>query len=151
MTITSGVHIPQLTEFAQKNHLRLPEDYRDFLVRFDGGAPHPKASWVATLKDYVLVDYLFGITRSRPLNLQFWLDEYRDEMPPGFLIVGKDPGGAFFILDAGEAQTGVYLWDHQHRYPGSSEEDGNTFLLAGAFSTWINSLCELPDANTDKA
>ena len=53
-----------------------------------------------------------------------------------------------FILGTTVDLKGIYLWDHQHRYTGSSEENGNTFFIAETFSEWIQSLRELPLEST---
>ena len=143
---TSGVNFSDaaLRAFELNNDLNLPGDYRDFLVRHNGRCPSPNACWVAGIKDFVLVDELYGITRDDKSDLQFWIEEYGDEMPKGSVIVGGDPGGAMFILGTLAGSKGVYLWDHQHRYTGSSEENGNTFFIAETFTTWIQTLQELP-------
>lgn len=126
--------------FESRNHLKLPADYRRFLLKSNGGRPKPNRSTIPDMKEPVLVDVLYGITTKRGLGLQIWLDEYRDEMPPEFLVIGADPGGAFFILGPKGPDGGVYLWDHQHRYAGSSADDGNTFQLAPSFTAWLKSL-----------
>jgi hypothetical protein len=133
-----------LKAFEANNALNLPLDYRDFLVGHNGGCPSPNACWVEDIDDFVLVDELYGIAREDASDLQFWIEEYGDEMPEGSVIVGGDPGGAMFILGTTVGFSGIYLWDHQHRYLGSSEESGNTFFIAETFSTWIHALQEVP-------
>ncbi len=66
-------------------------------------------------------------------------------MPPGFLLIGCDPGGAFLVMatlgkDAGK----VYLWDHQHTSLQSSHER-NSYPLADSFTEFTTSL-KSPDA-----
>jgi hypothetical protein len=73
-------------------------------------------------------------------DLQECIDEFRDEMPKGALIIGSDPGAAMFILGTSPPLVGVYFWDHQHRFTGSSEESGNTFKLAPTFTAWLEKL-----------
>lgn len=133
-----------LEAFEANNALKLPLDYRHFLGANNGGCPSPNACWVEDIDDFVLVDVLYGIARDESSDLQFWIEEYGDEMPKGSVIVGGDPGGAMFILGTTVDFSGIYLWDHQHRYAGSSEENGNTFFIADTFSTWIQTLQELP-------
>jgi hypothetical protein len=139
-----------LKAFEVDNALSLPLDYRDFLGSHNGGCPSPNACWVDDIGDFVLVDELYGIARDDASDLQFWIEEYGDEMPEGSVIVGGDPGGAMFILGTTVDFSGIYFWDHQHWYAGSSEENGNTFFIAETFSTWIQTLQELPRESTGK-
>lgn len=88
----------------------------------------------------MLVDCLFGLTGVRGLSLDAWMAEFREEVPSGFLIIGGDPGGGFFILDTQPGRGGVYYWDHQHFFHESSKEEGKTFLLAESFASWLDSL-----------
>jgi hypothetical protein len=132
----------QVTAFERKNGLMLPADYRKFLLRHNGGRPAPDGSWIPKLRKGILVGDLLGITEGQKLSLQYVLDEYRVEIPDGCLIIGYDPGAAMFILGTRPPVTGVYFWDHQHRFPGSSTEEGNTYWLADSFQEWIEALRE---------
>lgn len=134
----------ELKAFELDNAINLPSDYRDFLRCHNGGCPSPNACWVDDIDDFVLVSELYGISLGGSSDLQLWISEYGEEMPEKSVVIGEDPGGAMFILGTTPDFKGVYLWDHQHRYTGSSEENGNTFLLAETFSAWLRTLRELP-------
>jgi hypothetical protein len=130
----------QIQAFERRNCLTLPADYRQFLLSHNGGMPRPSCSWIPTIRKEVIVDVLYGIADSKDLDLQECIDEFRDEMPKGALIIGSDPGAAMFILGTSPPLVGVYFWDHQHRFTGSSEESGNTFKLAPTFTAWLEKL-----------
>jgi hypothetical protein len=89
-----GLRVEALTAFALRNCLMLPQDYKQFLIENNGGTVVPAAGcYVRGLEETVTVSAFFGLTGRRGLDLQRWLDEYRDEMPEGFLIIAGDPGG----------------------------------------------------------
>ena len=134
----------QIAAFEQKYRLTLAPDYREFLLRHNGGCPQPDACWIPDQEEFVLVSALYGLGRPEELDLAFWHAEFGDEMPADFVILGEDPGGAMFIFGPGEENTGVFFWDHQHNFADSSEDAGNTYFLAETFTAWLDSLRELP-------
>jgi hypothetical protein len=140
----------QLSAFEARHSLSLPDDYRRFLLHHNGGVPQPAGVHVSQLKTEVLVD-VFALTSRQGLSLDEWIAEFEGEIPTGFLIIAGDPGGAFFILGTQGEERGVYLWDHQHRYPGSSEEEGNTFFLSDSFTSWIESFHEMSRRDDDES
>ena len=125
--------------FECHNRLTLPDDYRRFLLKHNGGVLDPAACLVKGPDQEVLVQTLLGLERSRDFDLHHWLEEYRDDMPPGFLIVAIG-APALFILSTAGPDVGVHCWDHAHAFDGSSEEDGNTFPVAASFTEFMDSL-----------
>jgi SMI1/KNR4 family protein SUKH-1 len=134
----------RIRAFEQRNGLTLPEDYRQFLLRHNGGRPEPAGSVIPELKEPILVGDFFGLTEDGSLSLQSYLDEYRDEMPDGWMVIATDPGAAFFVLGTRPPHVGVYFWDHQHFFSSSSEEE-NAYRLADSFQSWIDSLREFEE------
>lgn len=131
--------------FAERNEVDLPEDYRRFLIAYNGGRPKSNRCEVSIVNEAIIVDLLFGLTESRGCDIETFNAEYRDQLAPGFTIVGSDPGGAFFILGTTPPNVGVFFWDHQHFFDKSSDENGNTYLIAESFTEWIESLRDSAD------
>jgi len=138
-----GVVQRDVGAFKQRNNLKLPVDYEQFLVQHNGGLLPPVSCFVPGPNQDVLVAVLFGVNLARDFDLDGWLDEYRDEMLPGFLILGAGAGTMLFILGTDGADAGVYCWDHAHAPEGSSEADGNTFRVADTFTEFLNALTPL--------
>jgi len=130
--------------FAKRHDIQLPDDYRDFLTQYNGGQPKPNYCEITMPQGGAIVDVLFGFTETSGCNIDDTNDEYRDDLPPGFVIIGGDPGGAFYILGTIAPDAGIYFWDHQHFLDGSSEEDGNTYFIIQSFTDWLESLREMP-------
>lgn len=129
-----------IEEFERRNDLPLAKDYRRFLIEHNGGLLEQAACFVKGPNQEVLVQTLLGVGRTRDFDLQGWLEEYRAEMPPGFLVVAVGAGTMLFILGTGAAGAGVYCWDHAHAFEGSSEESGNTYEVAATFTEFLDSL-----------
>ncbi len=122
-----------LAEYEAQRSIELPADYRQFLIKYNGGVPSKGALVLEECGISVKLDVLYGIQDERGLDMRFATEEWKDEMPEGFIVIGGDPGGAMFILGT-SSEPGIYYWDHQHSLPGSSEELGNTFYLAATFT-----------------
>lgn len=97
----------------------LPADYRRFLARYNGGRPVPGGfdiRWanpaLGAAHTSTEVGFFFSLDGSEPRVL----DEYRqygDELPPGYLAIGADPGGDTILVGLeGEQRGGVYYAIH---------------------------------------
>lgn len=121
-------------DFERANGIRLPESYRRFLLRHNGGAPLPDRievpGWHGGFTGF---NVFFGIDGDD--DLQGNLDAYGDRLPPGFLPIGDDPGGSLFCLalSGGPREGQIYFWDHEDELDeeGDSRRDmGNMYRVA---------------------
>lgn len=139
-TSFGGIDASRIEAFEARNNLALPNDYKDFLITDNGGQLFPLGCRVSSINQNVLVEILLGVDQEREFDLQGWLDEYSREMPPGFLVFALGAGSMLFTLGTQGTDSGVYLWDHAHRFAGSSEETGNTYKLATTFTEFLDLL-----------
>ena len=129
----------RLAQFERDTGLSLPDDYRAFLLKHNGGTPVDARFEIPALREDALVGVFYGVDYP-DADLAEELEQWGDEMPPGFLLIGHDPGGAFLVMGtAGEHAGGVYFWDHQHRALRSTAAE-NTYPLAGSFAAFTASL-----------
>jgi hypothetical protein len=118
----------------------LPEAYRRFMLKFNGGRPEPASfnvpGWPG--KRSLVGDFLQ--IRAEPYNLDEYIDEYRDRLPNELIPIAHDPGGnAICIAVSGEHRGTVYYWDSSNDW-GLWEETGTIFLLSNDFDTFVESL-----------
>ena len=127
-----------IADFEREHQISLPDDYREFLQRTNGG----------TLQDAVLkperpgdllIDCLFGINDKDELSLNFWNNEFEGEIPENSVIVGSDAGGGFLLICMEEGLEGVYYYDHSYLFPTSSDSE-NTYLISQSFSELLTKL-----------
>jgi hypothetical protein len=111
----------------------LTSDYRVFLLQDNGG--HPQAGYCKLLSPpvVIIVDVLFGVGLNRDFDLEYWREEYEDEIPSGYAIIGSDVYGNFLVLNMADVSTGVLLWDHLRLF-GTSSDDMNVYRVAGTFT-----------------
>ena len=116
--------------FEEKYHVQIPNRYKSFLTETNG------AIWddgicvsIPDISECIHVDALFGIGgENKWLNMDYWLAQYGDELPPGTVIIGSDVlEGFILILNLPEA-SGVYYWDDKLNLAESSTESNCYYL-----------------------
>jgi hypothetical protein len=108
----------QLHRFEEKYGLRLPEDYRQFLLRHNGGDPHPKNTIdfkegrKLTSGD---VQFIYGIHDGEYwASLEWHLQCYQGRIiQDGLPIAGDSAGNQYVLVIRGERAGQVYFWDHE--------------------------------------
>jgi hypothetical protein len=127
--------------FERQSGLALPQDYKDFLLQWNGGRPSqtifnvPKWDGKGSA-----LHFLFGIHSGKHNNLARWFDELRDRLPDGFLAIGVDMGANFVCLGtSGEFAGEVWYWDSSNRYALC---DGTMFKVANRLEAFLNQLRE---------
>jgi len=127
----------------KKIGFKLPVDYALFLENNNGGViEHYQTFFVKELGQDVILDVLFGIEREhRGLDLSFWFDEKKDDLPEKSLVIGKDPGGNFILLVNSKDNKGIYYWGANGFFlTATSTEEKNTYLIDFSFTKFINEL-----------
>lgn len=122
-----------VVDFEKKYNLVLPEDYKIFLLTHNIYITKENTSiFVDSLKAELEVDSLFGFDEAREwLDVNFWMDQYQDELPSGSVIIGCDIlKGLFVILGNG---SGIYYWDDSLHFNNSTPES-NAYYVCSNFT-----------------
>jgi hypothetical protein len=137
-----------IQDFEQKIGTSLPPEYRNFLLKYNGGRPtlyifpETKDLYPLALSD------LFGLNTEKDYdNLLHKIDIYDGRIHPSFISIGDDPGGDQFVLGIrGKFKGKVYYWDHNSELENDefteNELPENMYLLADSFDEFIDKLEE---------
>ena len=106
--------------------LGLPAEYVQFLATLNGGKCRQDRSIRLSNGTEVLCDCLFGFGLEPGLDFQFWQKELADDLPKDCVVIGSDPGGAFFLLMKECGAWKLMYYDHAHGIPSSNDEE-NTY------------------------
>jgi SMI1 / KNR4 family (SUKH-1) len=158
-----------LAKFESLINMRLPDEYRTFLMEINGGRPTSKerpdsyamvdVDWERRepqqTDDRAIVDYLFVVEdwsnvfeddRSEALTLfgayETFVIEQR-ALPYGIIPIGGDPGGSLFLLDVTEGRSGTILfWARGWYDPEQKQKDPyhNIGFIAPTFSEFLNTI-----------
>lgn len=125
--------------------IALPDDYRRFMLTFNGGYPYPNVFAHQTpMDEYPLAG---GRTFLDPLFdwamiESEWRDRtiYGDALPPGHLMIGGDPGGLLVLMTLGADDFGAVVTWVARGGPWGSERNTRTWPLAASFTGFIEQL-----------
>jgi len=118
--------------------IKLPTDYRQFLLANNGGLPEECIFDIPNLGQSSLVFY--GVhTGEEHSDFLLACMAYRNRLPGNSFPVGFDPGGNLICLVAEDKHDwALYFWDHER--DNSPPELSKMYRLADSFSDFIDSL-----------
>ncbi len=140
-----------LTEIEKKINHKLPKEYKEFMLQYNGGAAFPNAfkiQWSgqegAEEDDEGQLAYIFSIHDGPNSNFLKNYITYNGRIPRDTIAIASDPCGNAILLGTGESNEGkVYFWDHNYEIDEEEEEEPdyrNVGLIANSFNEFIDSL-----------
>jgi hypothetical protein len=149
INVTIRDSFPQVDEariraFERALGISLPHDYRQFLLRSNGGRPDP-AEFAITgepLNPSGTIHYFFGIHDGPNYNLGRKYAVYRERIPADLFPIAGDPGGNIICLAIrGDNVGSVYFWDHDYEaLEGEVPDYSNVYFIADSFGSMLNNL-----------
>lgn len=137
---------PALTEsdlaaFEERLHIKLPQDYRNFLLVNNGGKPRLKTFPIQNNPSdtHAYIEYFLCICEDDIYDLSIWIRRYRHRVPMQMIPIAIDPGGNLICLTiSGENPNKLYFWDHENEVEqGSQPWDKNLYFIANNFTELI--------------
>jgi hypothetical protein len=140
----------ELTDLERKLSIILPEQYRQFLLHFNGGRPSPsvfrfkKAS--GKYSDS-MVDWFLSIYDGEYDNFESYFETYKlrhERLPADLVPIAHDPGGNLIcIAVTGVGIGAVYFWDHEHEADrGVKPTRRNIYHITYNFDQFLEGLSE---------
>lgn len=154
------VNQDDISAFESRHGLHLPEDFRNFLLKQNGGRPDGDVEFEVPGFTEAVVNDLYGIEKGefrKKSSIDFVcesLDE--DRIPYGFIPIGDDGSGDTILLATPESGCcGVFFFDHENEpYDNeglSWEEYGNIYKVAESFSGFLKLLKKSPPFMTESS
>jgi len=133
----------RLVQVEEKIGIRLPEQYRRFLLKYNGGQPIPASFHYKTEAGPYsgsMVDWFLAIYDGEYNNFESWFELCKGEQPrvPANLVpIAHDPGGNLICISvSGSDQGAVYFWDHENE--AEDEPDyRNVHLIDDTFDEFL--------------
>ncbi|TSJ88010.1 SMI1/KNR4 family protein [Gilliamella apicola] len=125
----------------------LPNDYKDFLMKYNGGQPQPNSfRFFSDRNDESMADYFLSLGREKYSNLLSYYDLYKDRIPSEFIPIAHDPEGNLIIMELKPNSNRIYFWDHELE----ADEDetpnmDNVYYINQSFTKFINDLYPLKE------
>ena len=137
----------KLDEFERQIGTSLPEDYKTFLLHYNGGRPAPSFFWIKPVDDGSEVFQFYGLHKGPAhLSIETYAGKERYGIPATMLPIGDDGVGNFICLDLSAVHFGeVYFLDHDiHPYHDPDAIEGIT-KLANTFTEFLALLLDYQD------
>ena len=131
--------VAELMDFEKENGIKLPEDYKNFLLTHNGGVPFPNNNPNPSTP----VAYIFGMHNGEYYaSLYKHIDMFSKRLPFDTFPIASDPFGNLFIMSLNPEGLGnVYFWDHEGE---PTNQDGhytdNTSFVAISFTEFLDNL-----------
>ena len=129
----------RVLEMERKYDILLPEEYREFLQNNNGGiAPKEDRATIVLrpINEEIDLEIMFGLGLEDCFDIDYWMQQYQDELPPHSLLIGNDTIKGFLILCQTDEGYHVYYWDDEHNFNVSTDES-NAYLIANDFSEFL--------------
>jgi hypothetical protein len=132
----------QLNDTERCLDIKLPELYRNFLLRTNGGKPHPDFFPIAEHKTltYGRIDFFFGVGRpDRKTNLDWHYKMLIGELPNYALPIATTTNDDVIFLALGALDEGrIYFWERADaRLEGGYD---NSYVIAPDFDKFLERL-----------
>lgn len=143
-----------LKRFERTIGQQLPGDYREFLVRCNGGYGAGDIHYLAPptpegQSPDVCLNHVGGFREEDYFSLESAYENYQQyeiRIPKDLIWIANDPFGNAICLGIAGAHCGkVYFWDHENepdpdQWDGRVESADNIDLLANSFSDFLAGL-----------
>jgi hypothetical protein len=131
-----------LLKFEEKIGTRLPQDFREYLLKYNGGKPIPSDFNIPNLGSNS-IHHVYGIHNGPDyLNLESNVEIYKARIPNSLLPFADDPvGNVLCIGISGEVKGQIYFWDHELE----CEDWSSIVKISDSFSLFLESFFEYVD------
>jgi cell wall assembly regulator SMI1 len=140
-----------IERFERQIGTTLPETYRSFLLRYNGGHPEPNMFPIQGFyaDTHGLLEWFFCIAKGDVYDLAENEQLYHNRVPPDLLPIATDPGGNLICLAIeGKNQGKIYFWHHEDEVgKGIHPTYNNVYFVANSFDDLLNSLTYLSKHN----
>ena len=117
-----GASLGAINAFEQTTGVKIPADYRKFLLGQNGGSPVRRnfSFGDGAYQDSILRSF-FGVGRSSEANLEWAIDVYGERIPINFLPVADDEFDNLILVSQRRGSTGeIFFWNHEKEFSTSS-------------------------------
>ena len=131
-----------LEKVENKVGYQLPQEYKSFLLKHNGGRPLLDAVRYKN-EHFDFVAYFYAIRGEMYHDdLARQIGEHEDMIPEGYLPIAESPGGDVFCISLKESTMGaIFHWDHEEANYDGEPWEYNMTKLAPSLTKFIEGLC----------
>jgi hypothetical protein len=135
------IEIKDIAQFETHNNISLPQDYKDFLLRHNGGRPKPNI--VPSIKSDV--QWIYGmVDEPYYASISQHIDMFHKRIPSWYFPIANDSGGNLYLMSLYQENHGlIAFWNHEGETGGDADQYfDNMTIVANSFSDFLNELVD---------
>ena len=140
--------LSKLKEFEASKSVELPNDYKEFLLKHNGGRPNPSANRNPPTN----IQWIYGLHNGKSwASLDHNINILRHRIPEDTLPIANDGLGNVFLISLHKDTFGeVWFWDHEKESnEGKASFFSNIIKAASSFKEFLEGLFEwIPEDET---
>ena len=142
LEVGSALTDGHLADLERKLGVILLDEYRSFLLRYNGGRPNPSFFPIHGFKDNAFggIQLFLGVdVPIRSSNLDWMYRTYQGRIPQNIIPIAITGTGDVLGLSLYGSDKGhVYFWDHDNEHSPPTYE--NMYLIAPSFPEFLESI-----------
>lgn len=137
-----------LSDFIQSTKMNLPNDYQQYLLKYNGGKPVPSDFHISNEQGISGIHVMYGLNDGPDWqSLRDCFFVFQGRMPSSVLPVGSDHFGNQIVIScAGGHRGSVWFWDHEQEAPWYRKWS-NMIRIANSWTDYLATLFEFIDPN----
>lgn len=135
----------EIQKAEQSMGIEIPEEYRQFLLKYNGGRPKPDVFPIHNnpVGDKGIMSNFFSVNESDYDSLQKIWKIFKDRIPSGYLPIAHDVGGNLLCMKlSGDDNGSIYFWDHEMELEYENPNDIPMYFVASSLNELLNRLTE---------
>ncbi|THJ30087.1 SMI1/KNR4 family protein [Lampropedia aestuarii] len=103
-----------INEIEQKQKIILPDDYKLFLIKNNGGIPSLK-NFIINKKEKSTIRFFFSTDcLYHQASLEANIEGFKGRAPTEMLPIAEDVGGNYILISSSDSEYGnLFFWDHE--------------------------------------
>lgn len=138
-----------IAEFEERQGVKIPADYRLFLLQNNGGRPRQtdfilSKNSKADQVEWGSITRFLGIDVQPTNSLDYVLRIFQNRLPHDLFPIARDPGGNLICMSNSKSKgRKIYFWDHEYEAnEGEIPDFKNISLLANNLDEFLNNLAD---------
>ncbi|WP_341755622.1 MULTISPECIES: SMI1/KNR4 family protein [unclassified Candidatus Tisiphia] len=141
-----STNLEEIEKFEHLIQAKLPSDYKQFLLKHNGGHPvfdaFELSEPINKKNTGILVEWFYALHDKEVSNIVLEFQRSRGKIPDEFLPIACDDGGDLCLGIRGDDYGSLYYWTTNWSF--WSEDDLNyLYFVSNSFTDFINGLYEL--------
>jgi cell wall assembly regulator SMI1 len=132
-------NVKNIEKIEKELHVTLPEDYKNFLIKYNGAVIDDAYIYVEDLQQKMMMGLFYGVDLKNYADILITNKEFSIDLLENSLLIGTDDGEGWILLICDGENDGIWYYDHSYFFDQSTD-DLNTYYICETFSDFIKLL-----------